>query len=56
MASEESVISAIKTCQAQVEKLKAEWQSKLEMYEQFVPDKRSRKLLSAKEGEATKQY
>ena len=54
MESAESVTSAIKTCQAQVEKLKAEWQNKLEMYEEFVPDKRSGKLLLAKEGEATR--
>lgn len=50
MESEQSVISAIKICQEQVEKLKSEWQNKLEIYEQFVPEKSSRKLLLAKEG------
>ena len=51
MESEESVINAIKICQAQVEKMRSEWQNKLEIYEQFVPDKKSTQLLLAKEGE-----
>ncbi|GFH47349.1 hypothetical protein CTEN210_03824 [Chaetoceros tenuissimus] len=42
--SEESLISAITISQTKVEKLKAEWQNKLELYEQLVPDKQSREL------------